>query len=51
VKPRLVFTLHGFAREFAATLRRRGVEAWALGEDNQIELPLPVPNRPNEDPT
>lgn len=51
VNPRQVFTLHGFAREFAATLRRRGVEAWALGEDNQIELPLPVPNRPNEDPT
>ncbi|MDD3179604.1 MAG: MBL fold metallo-hydrolase RNA specificity domain-containing protein [Opitutaceae bacterium] len=40
VRPRRVFTVHGFAREFAQTLRRRGVEAWALGEDNQLELEL-----------
>ena len=51
VNPRQVFTLHGFAQEFAATLRRRGVEAWALGVDNQLELSLPGPARPNEDPT
>jgi Cft2 family RNA processing exonuclease len=30
VQPRLVYTIHGFAREFAATLRERGIEAWAL---------------------
>jgi Cft2 family RNA processing exonuclease len=41
VQPRLVFTLHGFAREFARTLRARGTEAWALGVDNQLELGLP----------
>jgi len=40
VQPRLVFTVHGFAREFAATLRALGTEAWALGEDNQLELGL-----------
>lgn len=41
VQPRRVFTLHGFAREFAATLRARGVEAFALGLDNQLEFSLP----------
>lgn len=40
VQPRLVYTLHGFAREFAATLRARGVEAWAVGQGNQMELSL-----------
>lgn len=38
VQPQRVLTLHGFAREFAQTLRERGVEAWALGMDNQLEL-------------
>jgi DNA ligase-1 len=42
VQPKRVLTVHGFAREFAADLRRRGVEAWALGEDNQLELLIPV---------
>ncbi len=36
-----VFTVHGFAREFAATLRARGIEAWALGRTNQMEFSLP----------
>jgi Cft2 family RNA processing exonuclease len=40
VQPRLVLTLHGFAREFASTLRARGLEAWALGVDNQLDLNL-----------
>lgn len=40
VQPKLVYTLHGFAREFAATLRTRGVEAWAIGQQNQMELSL-----------
>ncbi len=40
VAPRLVYTVHGFTAPFAADLRRRGVEAWALGEDNQLELGL-----------
>jgi DNA ligase-1 len=39
-----VFTLHGFAADFARDLRSRGVEAWALTEDNQLELALPTKN-------
>ena len=30
----------GLTAEFATDLRRRGIEAWALAEDNQIELKL-----------
>src|SRR5438874_4414802 len=42
VRPRRVFTLHGFAAAFACDLRARGVEAWALTEQNQMELHLPA---------
>src|SRR5438445_20220 len=38
VSPARVLTLHGFAGEFARDLRERGLEAWALTEDNQMEL-------------
>ncbi len=38
VKPRRVLTLHGYAAAFAADLRARGVEAWALSEENQMEM-------------
>ena len=38
VQPKRVLTLHGFAAEFARDLRDRGVEAWALSEQNQLEL-------------
>jgi DNA ligase-1 len=41
VQPKRVLTLHGFAREFARDLRERGIEAWALSEENQMELKLP----------
>lgn len=50
VNPRLVLTLHGFAADFARTLRERGVEAWAIAEDNQLELSLPPPIRAPVDP-
>src|SRR5438067_1677324 len=40
VKPKRVLTLHGFAAEFARDLRERGIEAWALSEENQMELVL-----------
>lgn len=40
VRPSRVLTLHGFAREFAATLRSRGIEAWAVGRENQMDLAL-----------
>ena len=38
VQPRRVLTLHGFAAAFACDLRARGVEAWALTQENQMEL-------------
>jgi len=48
VKPRRVFTLHGFAASFARDLRERGTEAWALSEENQMEFKLPqIPARPS----
>ena len=40
VKPKCVLTLHGFAAEFARDLRDRGIEAWALSEENQMEFKL-----------
>ena len=45
VQPKRVLTLHGFAAEFARDLRERGVEAWALSEQNQLELPCTWPTR------
>jgi len=40
VRPRVVYTQHGFAEDFAQTLRQRGIEAWALGRVNQLEWNL-----------
>lgn len=40
VQPRRVLTLHGFAAAFATDLRARGIEAWALSEENQLQLPF-----------
>jgi DNA ligase-1 len=40
VQPKRVYTVHGYVEEFAQTLRGRGIEAWALGVDNQMELDL-----------
>lgn len=40
VNPTRVFTVHGFAEAFAQTLRAKGIEAWALGRGNQLELML-----------
>ena len=46
VQPKRVLTLHGFAADFARHLRQRGIEAWALSEQNQLELPLAGPPLP-----
>jgi len=43
VRPRVVYTVHGYTTEFAADLRRRGVEAWSLVDDDQLELHLDRP--------
>src|SRR5438309_7167660 len=41
VRPTRVLTLHGFASDFARDVRERGIEAWALSEENQMEFALP----------
>lgn len=38
VKPRRIYLVHGFTREFAAELRLRGHDARALGAEDQLEL-------------
>lgn len=45
VAPRRVFTVHGFAADFAAALRERGRSAWALSEADQLTLALGDPVR------
>jgi Cft2 family RNA processing exonuclease len=40
VKPSRVYTLHGFADEFARDLRRRGIDSWSLTGGNQMEFPI-----------
>jgi len=51
VQPQRVLTLHGFAAEFARDLRSRGFEAWALSEENQLELNLAGPKIPQNGQT
>lgn len=50
VRPSRVLTTHGYAREFAETLRERGYEAWALGQENQMGLRLTVPSPTSKAP-
>jgi DNA ligase 1 len=45
VQPRKVFTLHGFASEFAQALRDLGYDAQSLSEEDQLALPLAMPVR------
>ncbi len=40
VKPKKVYTVHGFAAEFAQTLREMGFDAQALSENEQLGLAL-----------
>jgi DNA ligase-1 len=42
VNPKRVLTLHGFAADFAGTLRQLGYDAQALSEEEQLALPLLV---------
>ncbi len=42
VRPRRVFTTHGFAADFAATLRDLGFDAEALVNEEQLTLSLGV---------
>ncbi len=48
VQPNKVFTLHGFAADFAQTLRDLGLNAQALSEDEQMSLGIQIaPPRPS----
>lgn len=38
VAPKKVYTTHGYDQDFAAELRRRGLEAWSLHGRDQLEL-------------
>ena len=40
VQPKKVYTLHGFAADFARTLRELGYDAQALSEEEQLSLSL-----------
>lgn len=46
VQPKRIYVVHGFAREFAADLRQRGYEAWALGQADQLELSMETRTAP-----
>lgn len=50
VQPQRVLTLHGFASQFARDLRHRGIEAWALTEQNQLEFSLSKPQSTQRPP-
>lgn len=45
VGPKRVLTLHGFASAFANDLRQRGIEAWALSQENQLQFRFVVPEK------
>ncbi len=38
VRPKKILTVHGFAKEFAAELRGRGMDAWCAMGGDQLEL-------------
>ena len=42
VNPNRVITVHGFASEFAQTLRDRGIDAWELAPQRQLNLDIVV---------
>ncbi len=46
VRPKRILTVHGYAREFAAELRARGMDAWCAMGGDQLEFPItPPPQR------
>jgi DNA ligase 1 len=40
VRPKRVLTVHGFAKEFAAELRTKGMDAWCAMGGDQLELSI-----------
>jgi DNA ligase-1 len=50
VKPRKVYTLHGFAADFSQTLRDRGYDSQALSQPDQLAWPLLSPPKVRTSP-
>lgn len=50
VRPKHVLTVHGYAREFAAELRQRGIDAWSAAGRDQLELTLPTARAQSKSP-
>ncbi len=48
VNPKRVYTLHGFAADFAQSLREMGIDAQALSQEEQLTLPLFSPRAVTE---
>lgn len=44
VRPRRILTVHGYAKEFAAELRSRQMDAWCAEGGDQLELPIQRPS-------
>ena len=40
VRPKRILTVHGFAKEFAAELRSKGMDAWCAAGGDQLELSI-----------
>ncbi len=47
VRPKRVLTVHGYAKEFAAELRAKGIEAWCAMGGDQLELSLGKSHSPS----
>ncbi|MEY3895159.1 MAG: hypothetical protein RLZZ214_678, partial [Verrucomicrobiota bacterium] len=41
VRPKKILTVHGYAKEFAAELRGKGMDAWCAMGGDQLEFPIP----------
>ena len=50
VQPKKIYTLHGFATDFAQTLRDLGYDAQALSEQEQFTLPLIIQSSKSKAP-
>lgn len=43
VRPKKILTVHGYAKEFAAELRAKGMDAWCAMGGDQLEFPINQP--------
>ena len=50
VRPRRILTVHGYAKEFAAELRSRKIDAWCAAGGDQLELSIQRPSHRQSGP-